>query len=525
MVLTGVEPDPIRDWRACRWVMIGVHDRLSGRPLWGHRWLPPARPDAKTADAADIRGEALLTREGASIRARHLDDGHLLWSAVPPPRYEGFAESGRHPASQWARLADPGPGPGPGQGQGQGYGAGPGQGDGEAGPEDLFLHSLTGRILPVRGAFHHTGDDLVLTRVGRTLTCLVLPGGPHRSPVVPGSAAADRARGWRIDLDGGYLIPGGGETSLIATVTMTGPPPRLAVTPTAAEVFILDMSAPMDAAWLAAARDAVTAALGRLRSGTLFAIIAGGDGPSMVYPAGDQLAIADGFTIAEASQALATLTTGTGCAAVGRWLRQARRLLESHPEAMRHAQLLVAHPFSGESTQEVASSIRQCEGLFTCDCRGLGVNWEVSQVRKISSALLGTVDIVPDPQWLEAEIVAMTDSAMSKTAAGMHLRLRPAPGTRIRFVRQVAPAVEDLTGRGTTPADETAAQDYPTGAWRPGETRDYHIGLETTPGRPACSATAVIRDAQGVRPASETVRMLTISPAHAATALVPEAIG
>jgi len=119
-------------------------------------------------------------------------------------------------------------------------------------------------------------------------------------------------------------MPGGGETALIATVTMTGPPPRLAVT-SAAEVFILDVSAPLDAAWLAAARDAVTAALGRLRSGTLFAIIAGGDGPSMVYPAGDRLAIADGFTIAEASQALATLTTGTGRAAVGRWLRQARR--------------------------------------------------------------------------------------------------------------------------------------------------------------------------------------------------------
>jgi len=514
VVLTGVEPGwlpdwslddlsrPIRDCRSGRWVMIGVHDRLSGRLLWGHRWLPPARPDAKTADAADIRGEALLTREGAFIRARHLDDGHLLWSAVPPPRYGGFAGSGRHPASQWARLAAPGPG----------HEAGPGQEDGEAGPEDLFLHSLTGRILPVRGAFHHTGDDLVLTRAGRTLTCLALPGGPHRSPAVPRPAAAATAmaQGWRIDLDGGYLPPGGGEVSLIATVTMTGPPPRLAVTP-AAEVFILDMSAPMDAAWLAAARDAVTAALGRLRSGTLFAIIAGGDGPSMVYPAGDQLAIADGFTTAEASQALATLTTGTGRAAVGRWLRQARQLLEPHPEAIRHAQLLVAHPFSGESTQEVASSIAQCEGLFTCDCRGLGTNWEVSQLRKISSALLGTVDIVPDPQGLEAEIVAMTDSAMSKTAAGMHLRLRPAPGTRIRFVRQVDPAMEDLTGRGTTPADETAAQDYPTGAWRPGETRDYHIGLEAAPGRPACSATAVIRDARGVRPASETVRMLTIS--------------
>ncbi len=257
---------------------------------------------------------------------------------------------------------------------------------------------------------------------------------------------------------------------------MASPLPRLAVTPKA-EVFILDMSAPMDAAWLAATRDAVTAALGRLRSGTLFAIIAGDDSPSMVYPAGHQLAIADGLTTAEASQALATLTTGTGRAAVGRWLRQARQLLESHPQAIRHVQLLVAHPFSGESAQEVASSIRQCEGLFTCDCRGLGSNWEVSQLRKISSALLGTVDIVPDPQELEAEVVAMTDSAMSKTAAGMHLRLRPtAPRWRTRALprrgclsRQFSsyPAVAYLVRQRLPVSPGQAAQD----AQRDGQAR------------------------------------------------------
>ena len=50
----------------------------------------------------------------------------------------------------------------------------------------------------------------------------------------------------------------------------------------------------------------------------------------------------------------------------------------------------------------------------------------------------------------------------------------------VRFVKQVAPTVEDLTARRST----TSAQvgDYPTGAWGPGESRDYHVGIRVAPG-------------------------------------------
>ena len=43
------------------------------------------------------------------------------------------------------------------------------------------------------------------------------------------------------------------------------------------------------------------------------------------------------------------------------------------------------------------AAIGLCEGVFRCDCRGVGTDWEVSELRKISTALLATVDIVPDP--------------------------------------------------------------------------------------------------------------------------------
>ena len=38
-----------------------------------------------------------------------------------------------------------------------------------------------------------------------------------------------------------------------------------------------------------------------------------------------------------------------------------------------------------------------CEGSFQCDCRGVGTDWGVSELRRIASALLGTVDIIADP--------------------------------------------------------------------------------------------------------------------------------
>jgi hypothetical protein len=462
VVLTGtgtVDPETV----------VAVHDQVTGRRLWEHRWPDRTEPGTR---AADVRGGAVLTREGAFIRARRLLDGQLLWSAVPPPRYDWFGDAGRHPASQWARLPHPG-------------------------AADLFIHAPTGQALSIGGVFHQTGDDLVLTYDGHTLTCLALPGSPHRPALALESAEPD----WLITVSNKrYLPPDGNQVSAIATVTMTDLPPPRAVT--RAQVFLIDVSAAMDETWLAAAREAVAAALDRLRTGTLFAIIAGAETASMVYPPGDQLTIADPRTLAEASRALGGLTAGAGRIAVGRWLRQARLLLQPYPEAIRQAQLLVAGISDDESTEDLAAGIAQCEGVFRCDCRGMGTNWSVSQLRRISSALLGTLDIVIDPRGLAADVAALTDSAMARTMADLRLRLRPAEWARVRFVRQVDPAVEDLTGRRTSPPGLATARDYPTGAWQPGESRDYHIGLEVTPGEPdvpmqACLVSAVLTDPSG----------------------------
>jgi hypothetical protein len=103
----------------------------------------------------------------------------------------------------------------------------------------------------------------------------------------------------------------------------------------------------------------------------------------------------------------------------------------------------------------------------------------VKELRTISTALLGSVDIVPDPSGLAADFAAMMQSAMGKQVADVALRVWTPQHATVKFVKQVAPTVDDLTGRRAPSGPQ--AGDYPTGAWGPGESRDYHVGVEVTP--------------------------------------------
>ena len=66
--------------------------------------------------------------------------------------------------------------------------------------------------------------------------------------------------------------------------------------------------------------------------------------------------------------------------------------------------------------------------------------------------------------------------AMSKQLPDVLLRVWTPQQATVQFVKQVAPAIDDLTGRGVLSGAQ--AGDYPTGAWAPGESRDYHVGIQ-----------------------------------------------
>ncbi|MFF5784242.1 VWA domain-containing protein [Streptomyces sp. NPDC012693] len=278
-----------------------------------------------------------------------------------------------------------------------------------------------------------------------------------------------------------FLPEGGRDVSAIVTVTSTGggtAGQRLsgpAGAGAAGVVIMVDCSGSMDypATKMRGAREATAAAVDTLRDGTAFAVVAGTHVAKEVYPGNGGLAVADARTRAEAKEALRRLSAGGGTA-IGTWLRLADRLLSSSELTIRHGILLTDGRNEHESPEELRAALDACAGRFTCDARGVGTDWEVKEVTGIASALLGTADIVADPSALAADFTAMMEQAMGKGVADVALRLWTPVGVEIAFVKQVAPTVEDLTGRRTEAGPR--AGDYPTGSWGD-ESRDYHVSV------------------------------------------------
>ncbi|MGW6510003.1 vWA domain-containing protein [Streptomyces niveus] len=287
-----------------------------------------------------------------------------------------------------------------------------------------------------------------------------------------------------------YLPEGGREVNAIVTVTstgggttgrrsLTGAPAATALPgqgPNAAVVIMVDCSGSMDypPTKMRNARDATSAAIDTLRDGVAFAVVAGTHVAKEVYPGNGALAVADAATRAEAKNALRRLSAGGGTA-IGTWLGLTDRLLASADVSIRHGILLTDGRNEHETPEDLRAALDACAGRFTCDARGVGTDWVVKEVTGIASAMLGTADIVADPTGLAADFTEMMENAMGKEVADVALRLWTPVGVEIKFVKQVAPTVEELTERRTQA--NTRAGDYPTGSWGD-ESRDYHVCVQ-----------------------------------------------
>lgn len=127
----------------------------------------------------------------------------------------------------------------------------------------------------------------------------------------------------------------------------------------------------------------------------------------------------------------------------------------------------------GESVEVLEGVLAGCVGRFQCDCRGVGTDWEVSELRRVASRLLGSVDIVAEPSGLEADFRSMVEGAMGRGVGDVVVRVWVPVGARVVFVKQVAPLVEELAVWSV----EGQVVSFLTGAWGV-ESRDYHVCVE-----------------------------------------------
>ncbi|MFI7670549.1 VWA domain-containing protein [Nocardia sp. NPDC049526] len=278
-----------------------------------------------------------------------------------------------------------------------------------------------------------------------------------------------------------YLAEGADTVDAVVTVETGADFVAAGPEPDRLEVLIIDCSGSMATGKkFEGARRATLAALDVLKDGTRFAIIEGTSLARLTYPSDKPSVPVNRDTRAAARRALDKLRPNGGTA-MGTWLGLTRQLAKKHPDAMVHAILLTDGKNEHEEPAALAAEIKQSEGVFTCDCRGVGTDWQVDELRTIASALHGTVDIVADPANLATDFAAMTQTSMAKAIPELTLRVWTPAGATVQFVKQVAPTIEDLTTRRTDAGPQLG--EYPLGAWG-AEDRDYHVQVRVEPAAP-----------------------------------------
>ncbi len=239
--------------------------------------------------------------------------------------------------------------------------------------------------------------------------------------------------------------------------------------------ILCDVSGSMEGSKLQAAKDATARLVQMLPPECNFFLVAGADSAHLVCPP----MRAEPGAKQHALQAIQQMRAFGGTR-ISNWLHVAWEQFRSRPGWIRQALLLTDGQNDAGDLQPLQGVLSQCEGVFQCDCRGVGTDWQVDQLRPIAGKLLGTVDIITTAQQIDADFRSILERALAKTVSDVTLRLWTPQGAIVKFCKEVNPAINDLTRR----ARELRPQlrEYPTGAWGRGESRDFHFCIEVVPG-------------------------------------------
>ena len=239
--------------------------------------------------------------------------------------------------------------------------------------------------------------------------------------------------------------------------------------------IICDTSGSMGGQKIRSAKDAMIKAVNLLPEDAHFFMVTGASQARLVVPLMQA-------TPENKQQAIINIRSieASGGTLISTWLDAARKQFQLMPSAIRQA-LLLTDGQNDESDEKAFNlALQSCERVFQCDCRGVGTDWRVAQLKRISSKLLGTTDIIADALMIEADFQTILQQAMGKNISDVSMRLWTPQGAKILFCKQVSPDIVDLTDRAKSVKPQVV--DYPTGAWGKRESRDYHFCIEVNPG-------------------------------------------
>ncbi len=240
--------------------------------------------------------------------------------------------------------------------------------------------------------------------------------------------------------------------------------------------FIVDKSGSMAGERIESVKNAVARAIALLDTSAWFFVVA--------FDSSAQVIVRETQATPEnklaAGMALQQLQAGGGTA-MSTGLAAARAIFDRAPNAIRQSVFLTDGKNESESAGNVSQELQRCDGVFECDCWGVGTDWLVGEVQEIARELLGRAALVPEPQGIDAAFRSAIEKANAKALKDVRLRLWTPQGAAIAFVKQVNPTIEDLTAKAKVVSPQV--REYMTGAWGAGEARDFHVTIDVKAGK------------------------------------------
>lgn len=306
-----------------------------------------------------------------------------------------------------------------------------------------------------------------------------------------------------------YLHQGSREVNAIMTVTVRGDETIGIAPQTGGKLFgiICDISGSMQGQKIHAAKNAMIKLVQLIPADTSFFIVVGATHAQVIFPT-------SAATAENKSQAISQIkeVQASGGTLISQWLEAALTQFKQMPNAVRQALLLTDGQNDDSDGKRLEQVLQACEGVFQCDCRGVGTDWRVKQLQFIANRLLGTTDIIPNVAQIETDFQAILAQAMTKTVSDVALRLWTPQGAKVRFCKQVSPEIVDLTDRAQSIKPQVC--DYPTGAWGTAESRDYHFCIDVNPGNVGdemlAGRASLIYTANGVETKITEARILAV---------------
>lgn len=248
-----------------------------------------------------------------------------------------------------------------------------------------------------------------------------------------------------------------------------------------AEILIMDRSLSMRAQnKIHEAQRAACAAIDTLPGGALLGIVAGNREAMPVFPSTGGLATIDAMTRTAAKSRVMSLWPEGGTR-IGQWLLAAKDLFAAVPAAgvVRHAVLYTDGKNEHESRAELDAALTACWDRFSCDVRGVGDDWDHTELLRIATGLRGDATAVLRIADLADDFIRLIRRVRRLVVPRTYLRLALNDRFSIAAVTQTQPVEADLT-RQLRPAGAAIA-DVPLGSWDDQATRQYQVSLRFEP--------------------------------------------